>query len=172
MVTPKDTIGYLKDMVLYGLEGIIFIILATTIHEYLGHALISNILKCEYSVTDIFIFTGSTLVKTCPLDRLLYIALAGPLAAFFIGLLFWAVWYFTRNLPELKVASYILWLYGTIPNLTPFFPENDMFWALKSGLNPFTGILIFLLTTAIIFALIFDEAIRFNETDKEEENHD
>jgi len=128
-----------------------FLQLGVIVHES-SHVLVARVLGCEAGVHEANFFTGVSGVS-CDMfqgaeknNRLVIIALAGPLIAFLFGCL---LWYTGKDAIE-RMGAIEFWLYSTLPSLYPYMPMSDMAQAISFGLRPGVGWLIFIAVTMFI----------------------
>ena len=133
------------------LVSLLFFGLATTIHE-LGHVIVANLLGCEATIFDLQLLTGATSVGECSNTNLIIISLAGPLTAFAVGLLLW--FYEENGTP--RILALILFFLSSVLQLFPI-EYLDMGQAIKFGLNPIVGWIIFFAVFSVAMNLIWLE---------------
>jgi len=146
----------LSDLAIAFVLGILFTNLSLVVHE-LSHVLTANYFGCKAGINSLNTYTGSSSIdETCSNDKMILIALAGPLGAFLYGLI---CWYYGGKNSILRLAGLISFFYSVMPSLYPYIPGSDMYVAISFGLNPGLGTLIWLLISGIIYYLVALEIV-------------
>jgi len=140
-----------SDMVIAFILGFLFTNLSLFVHEA-GHVIVANLLGCKAGISRLMVYVGASSVEeTCSNINLIFIALAGPFAAFLYGLY---CWYAGGKDSILRMAGLISFFYSVLPSLAPFIPTSDMGRAISFGFGEGIANLIWLTVSAIIYYLV------------------
>ena len=145
----------LSDLTIAFIVGLLFTNLSLIIHE-LSHIFVANYLGCPATIESLNIYTGASSVGECTNDKMVIIALAGPIGAFLYGLF---CWYHGGKDSILRLAGLISFFYSVMPSLCPFLPGSDVYTAIRFGLNPSLGTILWLSISAIIYYLVALEIV-------------
>ena len=145
----------LSDLAIAFIVGLLFTNLSLVIHE-LSHVIVARYLGCPASINSLNIYTGYSSVGECSNDKMVVIALAGPIGAFLYGLF---CWYYGGKDSILRLAGLISFFYSVMPSLYPFLPGSDMYAAIRFGFSPALGTIVWLSISAIIYYLVALEIV-------------
>ena len=134
--------------------GTLFTNLSLVIHE-LGHVLTANLLGCPAGISFLNLYTGASSIGACPDEKMVLVALAGPMFAFLYALY---AWFVEGKDSIIRLAGLVSIFYSVLPNLYPAMPGSDAWIAVNQfGLSPVHAWLIWIVTSAIAFYLIAQE---------------
>jgi len=145
----------LSDLAIAFIVGILFTNLSLIIHES-SHIMVARYFKCPAKIRSLNIYTGVSEIGECSNDKMILIALAGPIGAFIYGIL---CWYYGGKDSIMRLAGLISFFYSVMPSLYPFMSGTDMYNAIEFGLNPGYAVLIWLSISAIIYYLVALEIV-------------